>query len=87
MDRCRAAYAADLSTLLGSLPEKAPPPTGIDGPYASTTIFLPVRPVSPAGPPFTNDPDGFKSRIKSSDMCSDTIESTFYLKFSMSISS
>ena len=40
------AYAADRSTLLGSLPLKAPPPCLPIPPYVSTIIFLPVRPAS-----------------------------------------
>ena len=49
-----AAYAADLSTFVGSFPEKAPPPCGAAPPYVSTIIFLPVNPVSPSGPPIIN---------------------------------
>lgn len=45
-----AAYAADLSTFVGSFPEKAPPPTLAYPPYVSTIIFRPVTPVSAAGP-------------------------------------
>ena len=52
-------YAADLSTLVGSLPENAPPPCGAAPPYVSTIIFLPVSPVSPSGPPIINCPVGF----------------------------
>ena len=44
-------YAAERSTLEGSFPEKAPPPCGAYPPYVSTIIFLPVNPVSAAGPP------------------------------------
>lgn len=43
----RAAYAADRSTLVGSLPEKAPPPWAPQPPYVSTMILRPVRPASP----------------------------------------
>ena len=53
-----AAYAADLSTLVGSFPEKAPPPCLALPPYVSTIIFLPVNPASPTGPPITNLPEG-----------------------------
>ena len=53
-----AAYAADLSTLVGSLPENAPPPWGAAPPYVSTIIFLPVNPQSPSGPPITKLPVG-----------------------------
>ena len=35
----REAYAADLSTFVGSLPENAPPPCGAAPPYVSTIIF------------------------------------------------
>src|SRR5207244_10573346 len=56
--RGRAAYAADLSTLLGSLPLKAPPPWRATPPYVSTMILRPVSPASAAGPPSTNDPLG-----------------------------
>ena len=42
-----AAYAAERSTLDGSLPEKAPPPCAPLPPYVSTMILRPVRPVSP----------------------------------------
>ena len=42
-----AAYAAERSTLDGSLPEKAPPPCAPHPPYVSTIIFLPVKPASP----------------------------------------
>src|SRR5207249_9337498 len=57
----RAAYAADLSTLLGSLPLKAPPPWRATPPYVSTMILRPVSPASAAGPPSTNDPLGLRS--------------------------
>ena len=53
------AYAADLSTFVGSFPEKAPPPCGAAPPYVSTIIFLPVNPASPSGPPITKLPVGF----------------------------
>ena len=33
------AYAADLSTFVGSFPENAPPPWGAAPPYVSTIIF------------------------------------------------
>src|ERR1044072_7899464 len=55
----RAMYAAERSTLVGSLPEKAPPPCGAYPPYVSTIIFLPVSPASPCGPPTTKRPVGF----------------------------
>ena len=51
-------YAADLSTLVGSLPLNAPPPCGAEPPYVSTIILRPVSPVSPSGPPITNRPVG-----------------------------
>src|SRR6266542_6613171 len=54
----RAAYAAERSTLVGSFPEKAPPPCRAAPPYVSTMILRPVRPVSPIGPPSTNFPTG-----------------------------
>ena len=54
----RSIYVADLSTLLASFPEKQPPPCLAYPPYVSTIIFLPVRPVSPKGPPITNLPVG-----------------------------
>lgn len=41
-----AAYAADLSTFVKSLPENAPPPCAPQPPYVSTMIFRPVRPAS-----------------------------------------
>ena len=53
-----AIYAADLSTFVASLPEKAPPPCLAYPPYVSTIIFLPVKPVSPTGPPIKNLPVG-----------------------------
>merc|ERR1719275_13998 len=54
----RAAYAAERSTLVGSLPEKAPPPCAPQPPYVSMMILRPVRPASPCGPPMMNLPDG-----------------------------
>ena len=54
----RAAYAAERSTFVGSLPEKAPPPWRAMPPYVSTMILRPVRPASPIGPPVTNRPVG-----------------------------
>jgi hypothetical protein len=54
----RATYAADLSTLEKSFPEKAPPPCAPQPPYVSTMIFRPVRPASPWGPPMMKSPDG-----------------------------
>jgi hypothetical protein len=48
---CRAMYAPLLSTLVGSLPLKAPPPCAPQPPYVSTMILRPVRPASPKGPP------------------------------------
>ena len=60
-------YAADLSTLDGSLPENAPPPWGANPPYVSTMILRPVNPVSPSGPPMTNLPVGLiKNSVLSS---------------------
>ena len=61
-----AAYAPDLSTLLGSLPENAPPPCGAAPPYVSTIIYLPVNPQSPTGPPITNLPVGLTKKFFSS---------------------
>lgn len=52
----RAMYAPDLSTLVGSLPEKAPPPCAPQPPYVSMMILRPVRPASPWGPPITKRP-------------------------------
>ena len=57
--RYLAAYAADLSTFDGSLPENAPPPCGAAPPYVSTIIYLPVKPESPSRPPITKFPVGF----------------------------
>src|SRR3954470_13452144 len=54
-------YAADRSTLVGSLPEKAPPPCGAIPPYVSTMILRPVRPVSALGPPISKRPVGLTS--------------------------
>ena len=54
----RAAYAAERSTLLGSLPLKAPPPCRAIPPYVSTMILRPVSPASAAGPPTMNFPLG-----------------------------
>merc|ERR1719261_2052492 len=54
----RHAYAADRSTLVGSLPEKAPPPCAPQPPYVSMMILRPVRPASPWGPPMMNLPEG-----------------------------
>src|SRR3989454_11573078 len=51
-------YDAERSTLLGSLPENAPPPWLPTPPYVSTMILRPVSPVSPMGPPTTNRPVG-----------------------------
>ncbi len=61
-------YAADRSTLLGSLPEKAPPPWGAAAPYVSTMIFRPVSPVSAAGPPRVKEPEGLtRKRVRRSN--------------------
>ncbi len=54
----RAAYAAERSTFVGSLPENAPPPWRAMPPYESTMILRPVSPASPIGPPVTNRPVG-----------------------------
>ncbi len=54
----RAMYAADRSTLVGSLPLNAPPPCRPRPPYVSTMIFRPVSPQSPCGPPVTKQPVG-----------------------------
>lgn len=43
----RAAYAAERSTFVKSLPENAPPPCAPQPPYVSTMIFRPVKPASP----------------------------------------
>ena len=42
----------------GSFPLNAHPPCGCCSPYVSTIIFLPVKPVSPCGPPISNRPVG-----------------------------
>ena len=68
---CLAIYAADLSTFVASFPENAPPPCLEYPPYVSTIIFLPVRPVSPRGPPITNSPFGLiKILVSLSIICS-----------------
>src|ERR1041385_8050564 len=54
----RIAYAAERSTLDGSLPEKAPPPWRAMPPYVSMMILRPVRPASPIGPPISKRPVG-----------------------------
>uniref|UniRef100_A0A182T6V2 Uncharacterized protein n=1 Tax=Anopheles maculatus TaxID=74869 RepID=A0A182T6V2_9DIPT len=54
----RAAYAAERSTFVKSLPEKAPPPCAPQPPYVSTMILRPVSPASPCGPPMMNSPHG-----------------------------
>uniref|UniRef100_A0A182PZU3 Uncharacterized protein n=1 Tax=Anopheles farauti TaxID=69004 RepID=A0A182PZU3_9DIPT len=59
----RAAYAADRSTFVKSLPEKAPPPCAPQPPYVSTMILRPVRPASPCGPPMMNNPHGLMCTI------------------------
>gem|GEM_PF-2801582 len=46
-----AIYAQDLSTLVLSLPENAPPPCLPTPPYVSMMIFLQVKPASQYGPP------------------------------------
>merc|ERR1719230_528581 len=56
----RHAYAAERSTFVGSLPEKAPPPCAPQPPYVSMMILRPVRPASPCGPPITKRPDGLR---------------------------
>src|SRR6478752_348769 len=61
-------YAAERSTLVGSLPENAPPPWGAMPPYVSTMILRPVRPVSAFGPPISNRPVGLtRTRTPSVD--------------------
>merc|ERR1712050_612539 len=55
---CRQIYAAERSTFVGSLPEKAPPPCAPHPPYVSIMILRPVRPASPCGPPMMNLPEG-----------------------------
>src|SRR5205814_4517810 len=55
---CRAPYAPARSTLVGSLPEKQPPPWRAYPPYVSTMILRPVRPASATGPPITKRPVG-----------------------------
>merc|ERR1719275_579954 len=57
---CRQAYAAERSTFVGSLPEKAPPPCAPQPPYVSMMILRPVRPASPWGPPMMNLPEGLR---------------------------
>src|SRR3712207_9568384 len=47
----RIAYAADRSTLDGSLPENAPPPWRAYPPYASTLILRSGRAAPPLGAP------------------------------------
>lgn len=42
--------------MVGSLPEKAPPPCAPQPPYVSMIILRPVRPASPWGPPITKRP-------------------------------
>ena len=42
--------------MVGSLLLKHPPPILALPPYESTTIFLPVVPLSPNGPPIMNEP-------------------------------
>ena len=59
----RHAYAAERSTFVGSLPEKAPPPCAPQPPYVSMMILRPVRPASPCGPPMMNLPDGLMCRL------------------------
>merc|ERR1712066_1181671 len=54
----RHTYAAERSTFVGSLPEKAPPPCAPQPPYVSMMILRPVRPASPWGPPMMNFPEG-----------------------------
>ncbi len=61
----RAAYAAERSTLDGSLPLNAPPPWRAIPPYVSTMILRPVSPASPIGPPTTNRPVGLTCMIGS----------------------
>ena len=63
----RAAYAADRSTFVGSLPENAPPPWRAMPPYVSTMILRPVSPASPIGPPVTNRPVGLTCMTGSVD--------------------
>merc|ERR1711998_617665 len=60
---CLQMYAADRSTLVGSLPEKAPPPCAPQPPYVSMMILRPVRPASPWGPPMMNFPDGLMCKF------------------------
>merc|ERR1712056_49330 len=59
---CLQMYAADLSTFVGSLPEKAPPPCAPQPPYVSMMILRPVSPASPWGPPMMNLPVGLMWR-------------------------
>merc|ERR1712087_328283 len=59
---CLQMYAADLSTLVGSLPENAPPPCAPQPPYVSMMILRPVSPASPCGPPMMNLPEGLMCR-------------------------
>merc|ERR1711904_767750 len=55
-------YAAERSTLVGALPEKAPPPCAPQPPYVSMMILRPVSPASPCGPPMMNFPEGLMCR-------------------------
>src|SRR5690606_16267908 len=48
-------------TFDGSFPLNAPPPCRAAPPYVSTMVLRPVSPVSVAGPPSTNEPDGLTS--------------------------
>merc|ERR1712070_994407 len=59
---CLQMYAAERSTFVGSLPEKAPPPCAPQPPYVSMMILRPVRPASPWGPPMMNFPEGLMWR-------------------------
>jgi len=60
----RAMYAPERSTLVGSLPEKAPPPCAPQPPYVSMMILRPVRPASPCGPPITKRPAGASPQVR-----------------------
>ena len=89
---CLNIYVADLSTLLASFPENAPPPCLLYPPYVSTIIFLPVSPVSPRGPPITNLPVGliyifvFSSIMQLGTIALITFSVTSFLNVSISTS-
>merc|ERR1719460_200732 len=81
----RHAYAAERSTLVGSLPEKAPPPCAPQPPYVSMMILRPVRPASPCGPPMMNLPDGLMCRLHSSRLYSESADLPFLSVIDLSV--